>query len=103
MPASAAPISPGRLADEVDRAAALADGRDERREVRALPPAAEDDVDPAREGPDADDGGGDVRGLGVVDVEHAADRRDLLEPVRDPGERRQRRPHRLGLHAAREA
>ena len=30
----------------------------------------------------------DVRGLGVVDVDDAVDRRDLLEPVRDAGERR---------------
>jgi hypothetical protein len=59
-------------------------------------------VDAAGERADPDDGRRDVRRLGVVDVEHAGDVRDLLEPVRDAREVRERGAHRVGdRHRAR--
>ena len=63
-------------------------GRAQRREVLTLPTAAEDEVHAGRERAQRDERRLDVRRLGVVDVEHAVVRRDLLEAVRDAGERR---------------
>ena len=88
------------LADQVGRAGALGHRRGERRVVAALAAAAEDHVHAAREGLEPGDRRGDVRGLGVVDVEHPVERRDLLEPVRDAGEAREPLADRGGRHPA---
>ncbi len=77
----------GRLTDQVDRSTALPHRRGQRRVVRALPAAAGDQVHATFERADPDLGRRDVRRLRVVDVQDAADRGDLLEPVRDAGER----------------
>ena len=79
-------ISGRGLADQVDGAGALGHRAGERRVAAGLAAAAQDQVEAALERLDAGDRGGDVRGLGVVDVEHAVVGGDLLEPVRDAGE-----------------
>ena len=85
---SAARSSRRGLADQVDGLAALRDRRRERREVRPLPlPPAIRWTPPSNAR--APHRGGDVGRLGVVDVAHAAAVGDLLEPVRDAGERAQ--------------
>ena len=90
------------LADQVRRRAALGDRGGQRRVVLLLAATAEDRVHAARERADPDDRRRHVRRLGVVDVEHAVDPRDLLEPMRHPGEARQRGADRGGRDAARE-
>ena len=77
------PAAPASSPDEVGGARALGERGRERRVVLVLAATAEDRVHAARERADADDGGRDVRRLGVVDVEHAVDPPDLLEPVLD--------------------
>ena len=89
-----------RLADQVDSAGALGHRRGERRVVPALAAAAEDHVHAARERLEPGDRRGDVRGLRVVDVEDAVERRDLLQPVRDAGEAREPRADGVGGHPA---
>ena len=80
----------------------LADRVEQGRERLALLAAAEDRVDAALEGADADRGGGDVGRLGVVDEADAADLGDLLEAVRDAGEAAQPLAHRLAVEPHRE-
>ena len=56
----------------------------------------------ARERRQRDERRGDVRRLGVVDVEHAVHARDLLQAVLDAGERAQRLAHRVAVDPARQ-
>ena len=74
----------------------------QRREVLVLADPPEDEVHRRGEARQRDKRRRDVRRLRVVDVEHPRNTRDLLEPVLDPGEAAQRRPHRIGLDPARE-
>jgi hypothetical protein len=87
---------PGGLADQVGAVRAAA----QRAEVLALADAAEDQVHRRVEARERDERRVDVRRLGVVDVQHAVDRRDLLEAVLDAGERAQRGDDGLGIDAA---
>ncbi len=91
------------LPHEVGRAAALGHGGGERGVVLVLAAAAEDHVDAVGERADADHRRGDVRGLGVVDVEDAAEAPDLLEAMLDAGEGPQRVGDGRGRQAAGEA
>ena len=59
-------------------------------------------MDAAGERVDADERRGDVGRLGVVDVEHAVDGRDLLEPVLEAAEGAQAGADGVGVHPARE-
>src|SRR5918999_1560320 len=89
--AGACPDPSPRADERAEVAAALLErvvlvvGGAGRRQQDGVAAAAEDHVDVAGEGLDPDDGRGDVRRLRVVDVQHAVDGRDLLQPVRDAG------------------
>src|SRR4051812_26999536 len=87
--------------DQVD-ARAVARRLAQRLEVLTLAAAPEDQVDRLVEAGERHERRVDVRRLGVVDVEHAADRRDLLEAVLDAGERAQRGPDGVWLDPARQ-
>ena len=79
------------LADQIHRAGARRDLLAQQAEVLALAAAAEDQVHaPRRERAQRDERARDVGRLGVVDEEHAVQRRHLLEAVRDAGEARER-------------
>ena len=90
------------LADEVRGAAALGDRRASGAKSSPLPRPPRITCTPPGNERMPTTRRGDVRGLRVVDVEHAVDAADLLQPVLDAGERRERRAHRGGVDAARQ-
>ena len=92
LPSRSAASALLRIADQVGRSRASRSASRRPAKPPALEAAAEDRVHAALEGLERLDGGGHVGGLGVVHVEHAVHRGDLLQAVRHAREGAQRLP-----------